>query len=153
MTAHKHAEMIKAKADDMELVVFVKDINSGQWLKLDNQDVLPAFYEHYEYFLCHPKHEKECLHWLNGGEVEDDVIGKFTALISKDNYGDWHSGSVFMDGSRALRIKPRKEKRWILYSENPLSMQVFSDEKTCDLTLAGQSSSERKQKIQIEVEV
>lgn len=64
---HKYAEMIKAKADNTELVW----LGSGfrvDWVEVGKD--FPDFTEATEYFLCLPKHKDACLHWLNGGEVE-----------------------------------------------------------------------------------
>lgn len=109
---HKHADMIKAKADNIDLVAFVKR-EGKEWMKIvcvcSNANEIPAFYESYEYFICHPKHTDVCLHWLNGGEVSSDC--------HPHNWGEltptWSEEHPFMDDSREFRIKPRKEKRWI----------------------------------------
>lgn len=115
MTAHKHAEMIKAKADNMELVVFVRPNHSDGWYKMQDDIDIPEFFSTDEYFLCHPKHEKECLHWLNGGKVEIINDNGFRALLlSEDRHAGWSPYFSFMSEQKTIRIKPRKEKRWIV---------------------------------------
>lgn len=53
MAAHKHAEMIKAKADNMELVLFSEHVEGG-WVVCGGN--LPSN-ESLNYFLCLPKHK------------------------------------------------------------------------------------------------
>lgn len=113
MTAHKHAKLIKAKADNMELVLFIKV--GDQWQVTgchDNQIINIA--SHYEYFLCLPKHKESCLHWLNGGNIQykTDLVEEFQDYQPKIEFG---LGSIFMLSDFEIRIKPRKEKRWIAH--------------------------------------
>lgn len=121
MTAHKHAEMIKAKADNMELVVFCKNSqNDGEWWAFKNDgETIPSFNgKGTQYFACLPKHNEngQCLHWLNG-----------SAMQFKDSFGDWRDCSEYnpetsvkmlIDNDDEFRIKPSKEKRWIGYCAN-----------------------------------
>lgn len=110
MTAHKHAKLIKAKADNMELVVFCKDSydDANKWQETSQM----PFQEEFDYFLCLPKHKEACLHWLNGGEIE------FNSEFS-DGWEEyepiryWSLDSVFMQDDYQLRVKPRKEKLWL----------------------------------------
>ena len=110
MTAHRHAKMIKAKADNMELVVFEKD-PSGWLMKIsDIIHMNPSK----EYFLCLPQHKEVCLHWLNGGTISD--VSKATDWYMDENGLKnvvWSDNSIFMSEDYNLSIKPRKEKRWI----------------------------------------
>lgn len=111
MTTHKHAKLIKAKADNMELVLFIKVGDKWQVTGCqDNQIINIA--SHYEYFLCLPQHKDVCSHWLGGGEIEfnsqySDGWGEYSPITT------WSLGSVFMQGDYQLRIKPNKEKLWI----------------------------------------
>lgn len=78
MTAHKHAAMIKAKADNMDLVVFT--VAAGKWEIVNEEEgELPYFDSDYPYFLCLPQHKEACLHVLNGGDIE----------FSYKDYDDW----------------------------------------------------------------
>ena len=115
MTAHKHAKLIKAKADNMELVKFIK-VN-GEWI-VDNLGSC-HFDDMCEYFLCLPKHKDACLHWLNGGKSQLEYThSSYPTWNDIDNDAtDWSTGHVFMDESLKMRIKPRKEKRWILINK------------------------------------
>ena len=113
MTAHKHAELIKAKADNMELVVFEKD-PSGWLMRIsDIIHMNPSK----EYFLCLPQHKEACLHWLNGGWVEwtrEEENGE--RWFGKEKYtsiAGWNATNGWMLDDNIYRIKPRKEKRWI----------------------------------------
>lgn len=151
MTKHKHAELIKAKANNMELVVFMKSTEDGKWLKIIDFNVLPAFYDDYEHFLCHQKHEKECLHWLNGGKVdiyegESEKI-KWTPINLGVVWGEYHP---FMNSSLIFRIKPRKEKRWIGVTKGGDSTMSFRDKRDAIDAVA---SPQDWQFIEIEVEV
>ena len=151
MTKHKHAEMIKAKTDNMDLVVFVKAAAyGGEWFKIDQHD-LPTN-PHQEYFMSHPKHEKECLHWLNGGVVAElNKANNWFPLTPKERYGEWSDEHLFMDGSVSLRIKPHKEKRWIAIDKN--GYPASNTYKTKDAAKDDVINPQEWQFIEIEVEV
>lgn len=112
MSKHKHYDMIVAKAANMDLIVFC---NYGDgWRKLSGS-IFPSFCKGSDYFLCLPEHKEACLHWLNGGECqlvlchEDDWLARATPKIE---FGDCRNDSIWMKKNK-IRIKPRKEKRWI----------------------------------------
>lgn len=142
MTAHKHAEMIKAKADNMELVVFFK-LPGEEWWQIDGSQ-LPDDDE-ISYFLCLPQHKEACLHWLNGGEVQTrnsySDLGWDTLLPFEDR---WTKVSHFMCVDILLRIKPRKEKRWIAIN--------VKDGDVC-LCTENSAAAPNYQIVEIEVEV
>lgn len=112
MTAHKHAEMIKAKADNMDLVVFRSDCDGQPWYETYETPVSES--EFVEYFLCLPKHNEngQCLHWLNGGDVEFRRNGD-NWQDECEKYQGWADYCGMMNPDVEFRIKPRKEKRWI----------------------------------------
>lgn len=113
MTKHAHAEMIKAKVDNMELVVF---FYSGNEWQESTTALFPAFHPETEYFLCLPQYQIECLHFLNGGDlyIYDDYGRSVTDFgISRQ----WTTSNVFMNCYFVLRIKPNKVKRWIAISK------------------------------------
>lgn len=127
MTAHKHAEMIKAKADNMELVVFIQVNN--KWQEYEGFG-FPAFSRD-NYFACLPQHKEACLHWLNGGDVEEK------GFCADDKYFDdpfkgepnpfkWYNYHVFMDDGLVIRIKPKNEKRYIGVKDNGYSTKHFA---------------------------
>jgi len=150
MTAHKHAEMIKAKADNMELVVFAKSPTSSRWCKTSPES-LPLFNEFKEYFLCHPKHERECFHWLNRGssQFKDDSMRDWDTVGQRRA---WNKHSPFMSEDFDFRIKPRKEKRWIVVkNETLLSNRLFESESEAAVVCGRESNG--AQFIQIEVEI
>lgn len=108
MSKHRHAEMIKAKADNMELVVFIKC--QHEWKVQDCNDDQLNFSCGHDYFMCLPQHKEACLHWLNGGEADENNSGKWDNIEPHQ----WSEQSMFMhDAGYDIRIKPRKEKRWI----------------------------------------
>ncbi|AUR81812.1 hypothetical protein NVP1013O_65 [Vibrio phage 1.013.O._10N.286.54.F9] len=117
---HKYAEMIKAKADNMELVLFVKRGESSTWGELNNHGDVTFLYE-FDYFLCLPQHKEACLHWLNGGEVQDLFEGEWVYCASLaratesggDNTLEFSEHHMFMNEEFQFRIAPKKEKRWI----------------------------------------
>lgn len=124
MTAHKHAEMIKAKADNMELVVFCIDRSNvrNEWGLYTGEDgdalpigAIPMFEDIFDYFLCLPQHKEACLHWLNGGDAQTDrSCGDFVDVYPVTDFsGKWDSTFWYMLSDYKSRIKPRKEKRWI----------------------------------------
>ncbi|AUR81471.1 hypothetical protein NVP1007O_05 [Vibrio phage 1.007.O._10N.261.55.F9] len=113
---HKHYEMIVAKAANVDLVVLIKSKVNNRWEVLDSV-CIPSFYEDTEYFLCLPKHNEkgQCIHWLNGGDVvvKDYPDDKIERVLLASGYSNWHEASVFMCERTGIRIKPKKEKRWI----------------------------------------
>lgn len=108
---HKHYEMIVAKAANMDLVVFVKPCDNGAWY--EKCDSACQWWEDSDYFLCLPQHKEACLHWLNGGEVQvqDFPTNDFNDYL--DEKYEWSIESWWMSEQCNIRIKPKKEKRWI----------------------------------------
>ena len=151
MTVHKHAEMIKAKADDMELVVLVKN---DEWCITESCDDALMFFTGKEYFLCLPQRKEACLHWLNGGEIE------FNSEFS-DGWTEyepikvWGIGSIFMQDDYQIRIKPRKEKCWIVAHPRALASMMYFESEELARKAVQFSTGEFKggQVIEIEVEV
>lgn len=107
---HKHYDMIVAKADNVALVVFARIGN--EWYEPTASDLMMFNNGHDEYFLCLPQHKDACLHWLNGGRIQYK-----TELVPE--YQDYQPdiafslGSIFMQEEFYIRIKPKREKRWI----------------------------------------
>ena len=111
MTKHRHAEMIKAKADNMELVVFYKDCYyPEQGWKETSQ--LPM-QEEFKYFLCLPQHKEACLHWLNGGETQMHADNRYFDIEMRESTPRWSARRIFMNDRANTRIKPKKEKLYI----------------------------------------
>lgn len=108
---HKHAEMIKAKVDNMELVAFVK--LTSMWSEMDDRSIVPTDVN-FDYFLCLPQHKDACLHYLNGGDVlvKSNLVPSWAAVT----HGQlWGKGIGWMREDAQYRIKPKKEKRWIVW--------------------------------------
>ncbi|AUS01495.1 hypothetical protein NVP1286O_04 [Vibrio phage 1.286.O._10N.286.55.C4] len=141
---HKHYDMIVAKAANMELVVFYK-LPCEEWWQLDSEcEALPGEVE-IDYFLCLPRHKEACLHWLNGGDVE-----RLTAHqgFLKVGYGlAWSACHEFMNEELKFRVKPKKEKRLIVYRNDVVyGPYLLFDDINPDFVATGQV-------IEIEVEV
>lgn len=64
---HKNADMIKAKVDNVDLIVFSKAKNLGDWREVSLIALIVN--DNFDFFLCLPQHKEACLHWLNGGDV------------------------------------------------------------------------------------
>jgi hypothetical protein len=130
MAKRKHSKMIKAWADNDELVACSRK-NGGPW---HNCGVRPSWFEDRDYFLCLPKHNKngQCLHWLNGGKIQwsDDIHG----WSDKDNYVDdlksqeFFSGNAFMLDDNKFRIKPKKETRYVVIHKGKLVSELFKSD-------------------------
>lgn len=153
---HKHAEMIKTKADNMELVLFSMSTGSdyGKWSEC-KRETMPKDNENIKYFLCLPQHKEACLHWLNGGDVDfnSEFMDEWTEY---EPFKGWGVGSVFMQDDYKIRIKPKKEKRWIAVNSDGYVMPVHCG----NIESARQHAShidsrltENVQFIEIEVEV
>ena len=123
---HKHYDMIVAKAANMNLVVFQTDSELSEWHILDR---FPMWGDSTNYFLCLPQHKEACLHWLNGGDVQLDhfdqpmlnsgINGNCHVVDFDEDVSSfpWKQSHPFMDSSHELRIKAKKEKRWIAYMD------------------------------------
>jgi len=114
---HKHADMIIAKANNMDLVAFIKTNDDGVWRLSLPHGSLPSFRKDNEHFLCQPQHKGACWHWLNGGDVDvfDHCDTDEWSSIAKDYR--WEELHPLMIKVSDIRIKPRKEVRWIAYNK------------------------------------
>lgn len=120
MSKHKHAEMIKAKADNMELVVFCE--GNGKWVECVCDFGQISWWEDKSYFLCLPQHNEngQCLHWLNGVtiEVKSKITnGRWSECVNH-KIPTWRNGIGWMRSDAEYRIKHKKEKRWIAVHKN-----------------------------------
>lgn len=147
MTAHKHAALIKAKADNMELVVFCRDSydNTNKWQETSHLPIQ----EEFDYFLCLPDRNIECLHWLSEGEVEFRREGE-SWQDEREKYHGWTDYCGMMNPDVEFRVKPRKEKRWICITEELEIEDGTLYESYAD---ADENSPGYKQIVEIEVEV
>jgi len=111
MAKRKHSEMIKAWADNNELVALAK---FGTTCILASS---PSWDEEYKYFLCLPKHKDAVLALLNGGEAEV-LVGY--GIDSKPRWADcylpsnkeWENYGWYMSESLESRVKPKKQTRY-----------------------------------------
>lgn len=151
MAKHKHAEMIKAKADNMELVVFVKKNNTNEWWEVFGD--LP-FNQQQDFFVCLPKHKDAVLNVLNGGMSQVNY-GEYWSECNCNEPIHWFDNWWYMDNKCESRIKPRKEKRWIVAKPIALVSMMYFNSKSDAEDAVKYSTGEFKgvQVIEIEVEV
>ena len=127
---HPHAEIFKAYLDNTDICVLINHENESKWLRTNPRALFD--YQDQEFFACLPKHKEACLHRLNGGEVQIKYNSSnnwcdCTAAPDKPTWGHDH---IFMDEFVITRIKPKKEKRWIIAKPHSLaSMMYFETEK------------------------
>lgn len=145
---HKHYEMIVAKAENMELVVFEKSKLSG-WVLLERHLIPDS--DACEYFLCLPQHKEACFHWLNGGDVQVDICG-WSGVVAFDGHV-WSPNVCFMSNVNAVRIKPKKEKRWIGFHKCGLTKKSYETKEEAMMDEKVHKPSNHWQFIEIEVEV
>ncbi len=158
---HKHAEMIKAKADNMELVVFEKQ-NTATHEKEEYKPIQPEgnraiwFHEDADYFLCLPQHKEACLHWLNGEKSQVEYTQAsypYWCDIDSDE-SNWSEGHIFMDELLSIRIKPKKEMRWIgVYKNGATTDACLLRKEAENHPMITDFSANDWQFIEIEVEV
>ena len=153
---HKHHDKIVAKAANTGLVQLIK--MDGEWEDAGLSYKFISFSEEYDYFLCLPQRKNACLHWLNGWEVQGEDPNRPNYFYDYANFVDrkkWSCTSWYMRKDINVRIKPKKEKRWILEcSGTLLTTRLFTAESSAQQFL-GQSghSTDCVQFIEIEVEV
>lgn len=115
--------MICAKAANMDLVVFTKSSNRG-WLKLSIDQI--GLNECLDYFACLQRFEKECLHWLNGGELIATKVGIPVGVGSnKQTKPCWSPDEFMMTYNYEYKIKPRTEPRWIRVRKCGVSLDTM----------------------------
>lgn len=150
---HKHVELIKAKADNMELVKFYKSTSNG-WCVCSNQGCV--FDEKWKYYLCLPQHKEECLAWLNGSHIQDYFKGEW--VNCKDYKGeDWTwMDNIFMNEEAVLRVAPKKVIKYAIYDKvEKVVGWTFDDKSLVEESLYFANSNldeERYQLISFEVE-
>lgn len=149
---HKHTEMIKAKADNMNLTMFIKEYDG--WVK--NTEIYPVeeypLTEDKEYFLCLPEHYKECQHWLNGGDVLSlNSYDNWFTLESYENNPSWGANSVWMSDCFTVKIKRGKEKRYVLIHNGSLVNELYSSD--YDIRMSYGNEYDKLQIFEIKIEV
>ena len=156
---HANAEMIKAVLDNTELVIFCEVVDheneDGNYWAVSNLSSLVSCFN--KFFVCLPQHKEACLHWLNGGDVQvrDFVTSPFLDIT--DWGKEWlPNGCGFMVESWVIRIKPKKEKRWIAVNSDGYVMPIHTDSVESAKAHANHDESRltaNVQYIEIEVEV
>ena len=118
--SHPYAELFSRKLNDMGLVLFEKHRDWDNWEVARDSDKHFMVSANFQYFLCLPKHNDtgQCLHWLDGGKVQDYYKHASTPkwLDIESDEVNWTLGHLFMDDRCEIRIKPIKEKRWLVYN-------------------------------------
>ncbi|AUS00563.1 hypothetical protein NVP1276O_70 [Vibrio phage 1.276.O._10N.286.54.E4] len=153
---HKNAEMIIAKANNTELAVFVKVVDSqnesGSYWAPSSLSTLSIAEN--EFFLCLPQHKEVCLHWLNGGDIQ--VLDSNWINVHPVESYPWEDEHDFMCEDSKIRIKPKKEKRWIAVNPDGYVLPIHADSKESIRAHASSDTSRLTlgvQFIEIEVEV
>lgn len=150
ITAHEHAEMIKTKADNMELVVFINNYDKwmlGDLKNLVDLDMIPAF-------LCLPQHKEVCLHWLNGGDVQfKPKLTNLWIMLDEKSNSKWTKDSGWTMDNFQFRIKPKKEKRWIGVHKSGATTGALLIKKEVEHSPFVEQSPDNWQFIEIEIEV
>lgn len=158
---HKHYDMIVAKAANMDLVVFCKNA-VDEWIYQEYAETDVKFSETgFGYFLCLPQHKEACLHWLNGGGVQQKPVddeGCGWVTCADVNKVTWMSWTSFMKDELEFRIKPKKEKRWIGVYGNHVTDGMYPTKDLCERCVNRSdkfkhTAPEGWQFIEIEVEV
>ncbi|AUR97320.1 hypothetical protein NVP1238A_71 [Vibrio phage 1.238.A._10N.261.52.F10] len=145
---HVHADMIIAKAENRDLVKFYKSL--GAWYLVSPDERGAVFYDNVKYFLCLPQHNEDgqCLRWLNGGDAEFEFLpngsGNYGEMEPLEDY-PWVADHLFMDAEINLRIKPKKEKRWIRFTSKGDFARAYTEKPD--------AMNKGDQLIEIEVEV
>lgn len=110
---HKYYDMIVAKAENMELVVFIKRSNNTLW---ENMKLVgfqfPDLVGTHDYFMCLQKHSALVMEWLNGGDVQGEDPnnkGVFDDYAPHKDRVNWSSTAWYMREDKNVRIKPKKE--------------------------------------------
>tara|TARA_R110002012_G_scaffold276277_1_gene463222 strand:+ start:52 stop:525 length:474 start_codon:yes stop_codon:yes gene_type:complete len=130
---HVNAEMIKAVADNIDLVIFFNDIEDCEWRECSFEMLINSDWPT-EHFLCLPQHNEsgQCLHWLNGGSLHHRKVkqklsdSSFCPVWSRGESIEWSNDSPFMSDEFEFRIKPKKEKRWIAYDKGQKRVGILT---------------------------
>lgn len=157
MKEHSNAGILKAYADNTDLVIFILDSNS-KWIRTNPKALMD--YPDDEFFACLPQHNEngQCLHWLNGGNVQDKFEDEWSDIKQHNGNPDWNGlDQIFMNEEFELRIKPRKEKRWIAVNNSLYATPMtFISKQECEnyVSVSYQNGpGVTWQSIEIEVEV
>lgn len=104
---HKHSELIKAWADDINLIILSKCQWEGAEWVLDGNQRGSVWYESQERFLTYKKHVDVCLAWLNGAEVEyKEEYKRWLDIEDYDPQYPWTEHDMFMSKEYNFRVKP-----------------------------------------------
>ena len=143
----KHAELFTAKLNDMDLVLFEKHRGWGKWALAGDSDRYFMVSNNFEYFLCLSQHKEAVLCGLNGGSFQVRGFGDFSDDWYLDS-NEWSCDNIwYMLDSHTSRVKPKKEKRLIVYRNDVVYGPYLSiDDINTDFVLTGQV-------VEIEVEV
>ena len=151
----KHYDMVVAKAANFELVQLMKINNVWEVVGSKCGETI-NFSSDYEYFLCLPENKDSCLYWLNGFEVQEKgrKAGESWWSDSDDSEdwsSEWHEDHIFMSNVSVFRIKPKKEKRWLMVQ--PISGQTTNHFSSPERAMDSVSNTDsRWQLMEIEVE-
>lgn len=110
---NKHAELFRIKLENMGLVLLSKHKSWREWLEDEaaNRKESPYFMvsDNFDYFLCQKEHKANCLHWLNGGEIQGEhprSPNSFNDFAPFEDINHWDSIGWYMRKGQNIRIKP-----------------------------------------------
>ncbi|AUR92482.1 hypothetical protein NVP1173O_06 [Vibrio phage 1.173.O._10N.261.55.A11] len=150
---HKHYDMIVAKANNFELIQFIK-IGDDWEIVGSHDNKVVSFASHYEYFLCLPQHKEACLHWLNGGDIQVSGDGLKWESYDLSPEHPKYPMTDFTGFEFQFRIKPKKEKRWIgVYKNGATTDACLLKKEAKNHPMITDASVNDWQFIEIEVEV
>lgn len=151
---YKHKELILAKVDNPELVVFWK-LADGKWMEYLCNGEFPKFSNDQEYYLCLPQHKDVCLAWLNGASIQDYFEGEWSKCKDYDG-SPWSWHVEVMNEECHLRVMPKKVTYYGAFDTEYSEVMYISDDieyVTDSINEASTMGDNNYQLISFEVEV
>jgi hypothetical protein len=108
---HRHAEIIKAWADNQELLVLTTRYHKEWGLTND-----PSWDVDLDYFLCLPKHKDAVLALLNGGTAQFKSSRGWPDC-KVDCLGAWRADGWYMNSEMESCVRPKKQTRYAYASD------------------------------------
>ncbi|PNG65003.1 hypothetical protein CRN61_17805 [Vibrio vulnificus] len=110
MTKHRHYRLIEEKAKNLDLVIFVNDGKRCQETDFSSM----VEHEDVDFFLCSQKHLDLVNCWIESGMPTLQIRGKKHPVWVDFNPDlSLGVGLDFMKEENEIRLKPRRQKRWV----------------------------------------
>ncbi|AUR94101.1 hypothetical protein NVP1191O_42 [Vibrio phage 1.191.O._10N.286.52.B4] len=142
---HKNCEMLSGFSKHHNMVAISND--GLQWRALDIER---------DMFACIEKHQGAVIDWLDGTllQVEDSKHeGLYRDIPPFNNSTEWDFSAWYMREDKNVRIKPKKEKRWIAYSTNQKRLGCLTFDTEVEARNNYIHEVDEPQFIEIEVEI